>query len=91
MADIYVSIDLKTIEIGSNERVRGDLIQTDPDGVRIYRKLDGFWWRWLHDTYRGHGALAPLRKKLVDQHGEDAVKRSEAKPPAVEYRKPVIP
>lgn len=91
MADLYVSIDLRDVEVGSNERVRGDLIQTDADGVRIYRKLDGMWWRWLASTYRGHGALKPLRVKLVNVHGEEAVAKAEAKAPATTYQPPVIP
>jgi hypothetical protein len=91
MADLYVSIDLRDVEVGSNERVRGDLIQTDPDGLRIYRKLDGLWWRWLFATYRGHGALKPLRSKLVSIHGEESVAKAEAKAPAPDYRTPVIP
>jgi hypothetical protein len=88
---LYVSPDLRIYEASADERLSGDLIQTDADGRRVYRKLDGLWYRWLFATYRGFGRIAELRQHLVAKHGEAAVALAESKPPRADYVIPRIP
>jgi hypothetical protein len=88
---LWVSPDLCIYEASPDEPIRGDLIQTDSDGRRVYRKLDGLWWRWLFHHYRGFGRIAQLRNRLVSAHGEAAVLKTESRPPEPSYQIPRIP
>jgi hypothetical protein len=75
---LYVSADLRWFESIADDRLANDITQGDDDGPRAYRRVDGRWWAWLHQSATDHPTVVELRTKVVALFGADRVAQAEA-------------
>lgn len=85
---IYASADLQWFEVPENTALGQEVTQGDQDCRRVYRRVSGKWWSWLHRMHTGFLVHDQIRRRLVELRGEDAVAKAEAITPTYDYDPP---